>query len=77
MDQPELLRHTIRSLDDLKVPYMLVGSFASTTYGEPRFTQDIDIVIDANDGEIERLCEAFRGRAEGDGDIIAHYRKIR
>ena len=59
MDQPELLRHTIRSLDDLKVPYMLVGSFASTTYGEPRFTQDIDIVIDLPSSLIMRFCAAF------------------
>src|SRR4051794_41897962 len=38
---------------------MLVGSFASSAYGEPRFTQDIDIVLDLPAAQIPALCAAF------------------
>jgi hypothetical protein len=36
----------IGALDDAPIPYMLVGSFASTIHGAPRTTHDIDLVID-------------------------------
>src|SRR5436190_1059440 len=38
---------------------MVVGSFASSAYGEARLTLDIDIVIDPLPGQIAILCEAF------------------
>lgn len=38
---------------------MLVGSFASGAYGEPRLTQDIDIVIDLRPEQARQLCAAF------------------
>jgi hypothetical protein len=38
---------------------MVVGSFASAVYGEPRFTQDIDIVVDLELAQIGPLCAAF------------------
>lgn len=33
-----------RVLEDLGVPYLIGGSLASTVWGEPRFTQDVDVV---------------------------------
>ena len=38
---------------------MLVGSLASGAYGEPRFTQDIDIVVELQADDAAGLCEAF------------------
>jgi hypothetical protein len=40
------LREIKTLLEDAEIPYMIVGSFASTVHGEPRTTQDLDIVID-------------------------------
>jgi hypothetical protein len=40
------LQLVLRALTEAEVPYMLVGSFASTVHGAPRTTQDIDLVID-------------------------------
>ena len=37
LHQAELLRHVIEILEGQEVTYMLVGSFASAAYGEPRF----------------------------------------
>lgn len=45
VDQAELLAHVLRTLERLKIAYMVVGSVATGAYGEPRMTQDIDIVI--------------------------------
>jgi hypothetical protein len=59
VEQADLLRYAIRSLESLKVAYMLVGSFASIAYGEPRFTQDIDIVLDLPETSVADFCSAF------------------
>lgn len=59
MEQTDLLRFALDALERLAVPYMLVGSFASTAYGEPRFTQDIDVVIDLPEPGVAAFCAAF------------------
>jgi hypothetical protein len=41
-----LLRLLIAKLDGAGIPFMVVGSFASTAHGEPRTTRDLDVVID-------------------------------
>ena len=46
MEQRDMLRQLLVVLDQLGVPYMLVGSIASAVYGEPRMTKDIDVVAD-------------------------------
>ena len=43
----------------LAVPYALVGSWGSGVYGEPRFTRDIDIVLDLNLAQLLQFCAAF------------------
>ena len=46
MSSGDLLGRVSRALDTAAVPYMVVGSFASTYHGRPRTTQDLDVVID-------------------------------
>jgi hypothetical protein len=45
MEQDELLRRVVETLERLHVPYLATGSIATIFYGEPRFTNDIDIVV--------------------------------
>jgi hypothetical protein len=59
VEQDELLRHAVELLERLDIPYMLVGSLASGVYGEPRLTQDIDIVISPTAGQLDDLCAEF------------------
>lgn len=59
MEQIELFSHVIKILEELGTPYMVVGSFASALYGEPRMTRDIDIVVQLDRGQVEKLCAAF------------------
>jgi hypothetical protein len=46
VEQVDVLKFAIDVLERMGVPYMVVGAFASGPYGEPRMTQDIDIVVD-------------------------------
>jgi len=57
--QTDLLRHALDVLERLAVPHMVVGSFASTTYGEYRFTNDIDIVVALTERDVPALLAAF------------------
>lgn len=59
MEQTDLLRHTLDTLERLAIPYMLVGSFASSAYGEPRLTRDIDVVLDLASAQVADFCAAF------------------
>jgi hypothetical protein len=49
----------VDALERLGVPYMLVGSLASIAYGEPRLTQDIDIVVALSEHDVHAFCAAF------------------
>ena len=41
--------------------YMLVGSFATGLYGEPRLTHDLDIVLDVLASDVNTFVTAFSG----------------
>lgn len=41
------------------LPYMFVGSAASTLHGPPRSTQDIDLVVALTLEDVQRLVKAF------------------
>jgi hypothetical protein len=59
MEPSELLRYAIQVLEKLGLRYFVTGSTATIFYGEPRFTNDIDIVVDLPPGRVEELCAAF------------------
>lgn len=55
MSVKELLAGLRERLDAAGIPFMVVGSFASTVYGPVRTTQDIDVVI----APTQQALEAF------------------
>jgi hypothetical protein len=59
MGPPELLRHIVECFEKLDIGYFITGAVASIAYGEPRLTNDIDIVADISEGEIPRLKACF------------------
>lgn len=59
MDQFEFLEKVIRILERLQVSYLVTGSVAAMAYGEPRLTNDIDIVAALDDRHISDLLKAF------------------
>jgi hypothetical protein len=50
-------------LDRENLPYMVIGGFAVTIWGEPRFTRDLDITVlvppDQVEPTIDRVCSEF------------------
>ena len=59
MNQAGLLRHLVEALEELGIDYMISGSQASVYYGEPRFTQDIDVVVDLEPHRLSALVQRF------------------
>lgn len=46
-------------LDELEVPYVVGGSIASSIYGKPRATQDVDVIADLRKEHILRFIAAL------------------
>ncbi len=59
MEQYELLSLLVRCFESLGVRYFITGSVASMAYGEPRLTNDIDVVVDLAEMHIPALVERF------------------
>jgi hypothetical protein len=59
MEQIDFLRHAVEALERMQAPYMVVGSIASTAYGEFRFTQHIDVVAAFEMRHVDLLLAAF------------------
>jgi hypothetical protein len=55
----DLLKKVVQVLEALDVPYFLTGSAATSIYGEPRFTNDIDIVAALLASKAKLFCAAF------------------
>lgn len=49
----------IRKLDTAAVPYMISGSMGSSSYGEPRATNDIDIIIDPTVKQLNKFVQSI------------------
>lgn len=59
MELFELLQKITETFKNLSIPYLVTGSVASMAYGEPRLTNDIDIVADIGLSHIPGLMTAF------------------
>ncbi|MEW6202094.1 MAG: DUF6036 family nucleotidyltransferase [bacterium] len=59
MEPYELLKHLVKVFEELNIPYFITGSIASIFYGEPRFTNDIDVVADISEHHISGLMKLF------------------
>jgi hypothetical protein len=60
--QIEFLTLATQILERLGARYAVVGSYASSAWGEPRMTRDIDIVVELTVDQLNALCEAFPPR---------------
>lgn len=59
MEPSELLHRVVVILERHGLRYFVTGSMATIFFGEPRFTNDIDIVVDLPAGRISEFCAAF------------------
>ena len=49
----------LHMLEDLAVPYMIIGAFAGIVYGVTRVTYAIDMVVSFSDQHIDALAVAY------------------
>jgi len=59
MPAPEPLALFLEPLERLALPYCVTGSVASSVYGEPRLTADIDVILLLEAGGIGALRAVF------------------
>jgi hypothetical protein len=59
LEQDELLRFTVAALERIGVAYLVTGSVATIFFGEPRFTNDLDVVVDLPADRVADFCAQF------------------
>lgn len=58
--EPEQLLKKVRDVcQQLDLTYLIVGSTATIAYGEPRFTNDIDVALALPARKVVAFCECF------------------
>ncbi len=70
MTEKDVLLDAGQRLERLGLSYMLTGSLASMYYGIPRFTHDIDIVIQIPPVAAKRLVDEFQPEYFADVQMI-------
>ncbi|OGZ69577.1 MAG: hypothetical protein A3D44_03310 [Candidatus Staskawiczbacteria bacterium RIFCSPHIGHO2_02_FULL_42_22] len=73
MNPDELLVIISEILKDLEIPYAITGGFAVTIWGKPRYTADIDIIVEIADKNIKPLVKkllAIDKDVHADEDMI-------
>jgi hypothetical protein len=55
MTQHDFLAHVAHCLDNSGIPFMVAGSHGSSVHGQPRATNDVDLVIDPTPEQLDRF----------------------
>jgi hypothetical protein len=69
-EQLDFLKLIASRLDGAGMPYMMTGSMAMAIYSLPRMTRDIDLVVDLNPVDGDRLVGLFREDCYIDGEAV-------
>lgn len=59
MPEPDFVELFTEPLESLHLPYMITGATGAILYGQPRLTNDLDLVLELPASEIGRLHAAF------------------
>jgi hypothetical protein len=68
--QADGLKRILEVLDVLEIPYQLVGSLASSVYGIPRTTMDVDLVADLRTDHIKEFVSQLKADFYADPEMI-------
>ncbi len=60
MEQLEVLKLLVSKLEKLSAHYFITGSIASSYYGIPRFTHDIDVVLTIGKKDVDEIIRLFK-----------------
>jgi hypothetical protein len=56
------LRDTVAVLEELELPYAVMGGLAVRTWSIPRATWDVDVTVALDEGKLAELTNAFESR---------------
>jgi hypothetical protein len=59
MSLPDLIARFVHPFAQLEVPYMVIGGVAAIIYSEPRYTQDLDLVVQLDSDHAADFAAAF------------------
>jgi hypothetical protein len=68
--QADGFKRILEVLDLLEIPYQLVGSLASSIYGIPRATMDVDLVTDLRTDQIDEFVSQLKADFYADPEMI-------
>ena len=77
MNFEEFLRRCIRTLNESKIEYVIVGGVLVSIYGEPRATRDVDVIIDLEPENEESIRNFLTAMRKYDLDIMGGVETIR
>lgn len=69
-EELEVLKTVTARLDAAGIPYMVTGSMAANYYAVPRMTRDIDLVVELQERDADRLVELFQDQFYVDGEMV-------
>lgn len=70
MIERDVLFEVLDAFDALAIPYIIVGSFASTYWGRPRTTHDADILVEIPFSKATALARSLQPSFYADQDAI-------
>jgi hypothetical protein len=69
-DPIQVVAQVARALEEIGIPYLVGGSLASSRYGLPRTTQDVDLVVDLREDQVVRLVNVLQDEFYIDAGMI-------
>ncbi len=69
-EELEVLKTVTKRLNDIHIRYMISGSIATNFYSLPRMTRDIDIVIELEISDVQKLVDLFENHFYVDREMI-------
>ena len=70
LDQLSILKLVAAGLDVAGIHFMITGSIAAGHYGQPRMTRDIELVVELDVADADRLVALFGNQFECNLDAI-------
>jgi aminoglycoside-2''-adenylyltransferase len=71
MEQSDFLFRVVEALEQAHIPYAVTGSWASITYGMPRTTHDIDLIVSIQAENVSALVASFPPPIYSDAEWIS------
>lgn len=70
MDLEITLKKVVKVLHKLQIPYLITGGVAIVVWGRPRYTADIDIIIELQRQKVKKFISALKNKGYLDEDMI-------